>query len=65
MGEDMTALLSLDDARLTAEFPTADECLTAYYLWIAAQERPDTITSFSLFMSAKMGELYARLHRSR
>jgi hypothetical protein len=53
--------LYLDGAPLTVEFPTADECLDAYYLWLENQKRHDSTTSFSMFMSAKMGELYIRL----
>jgi hypothetical protein len=54
-------VLSLDGAPLRAEFPTSDECLAAFSEWLADQQRDRSIISFSMFMSAKMGELYLHL----
>jgi hypothetical protein len=57
----MDSPLLLDDAPLNPVYPTADECMAAYRLWIAGEQREDSVISFSLFMAGKMGELWNRI----
>jgi hypothetical protein len=56
-----TSPLTLDNTPLNPVYPTADECMVAYRLWIADSQRADSVVSFSLFMSAKLSELWNRV----